>query len=154
MVIIIIRAMVTTLPPDPHHLTPSLHHLPDQEEDPGTLDLQASVPDLVPLMVIIRMGRLVSRESEQSTTGTELRLRGRLLHIMTIGGERSIMMTEEGAETIMMTGGEKMTSRTEEEPAVTEKTGEEEDVRILTCILIIFSLTNVCLYITAHRDLS
>ena len=50
----------------------------DQEEDPGTLDLQASVPDLVPLtlMVIIRMGRLVSKESEQSTTGTELRLRG------------------------------------------------------------------------------
>ena len=35
-----------------------------------------------------------------------------------------------------------------------EKAGEEEDVRILTCILIIFSLTNVCLYITAHRDLS
>merc|ERR1719445_313777 len=49
-------------------------------------------------MVIIRMGRRVLRESEQSTTGTELRLRGRLHHIMTIGEERSIMMTEEGAE--------------------------------------------------------
>ena len=35
-------------------------------------------------------------------------------------------MTGEGAETIMMTGGGRMTSRTEEDPAVTEKTGEEE----------------------------
>ena len=99
--------MVTTLPPEPghhSHQSPSLHHhhYRLQEEGPGTPGLRAPapVPHLAPLMVttaIIRIGNQALRERGKST---ETGLKGRLHLITRTGGERSIMMTEEGKLTL------------------------------------------------------
>ena len=95
---------VTTLPPEvSHHSHPSPslhHHYRLQEEGPGTPVLPAPVLHLAPLMVttaIIRIGNQALRERGKST---ETGLKGRLHLITRTGGERSIMMTEEGKLTL------------------------------------------------------
>lgn len=116
--------MVTTLPPDPgphSHPSPSLRLPRHQEGSLETPGRPALVPGPAPPMVtaaIIRMGR----QSRESGLSTETGLRSRPL----------IMRTEEGEETLITRiGGGKMNSesetRTEEDPAVIGRTGEEAE---------------------------